>query len=241
MTFKLDSVDKYVYSMLMLETIRTDKLLNIIIAIISILLIGIWYVAHYDIILYAGIGFGIYWSIFCWLQLATPPHLAKSKVYKSKSKLKIWTETRKNRLSLHQRLRNESNIALVRDLLISHIKFSILKTLFAAYCISVVALFVFLFGAIMNWMLWLSVGICGTYLIISILRVVYYSLELRGLRKDLMKESQEIKKKLLRRDYKFLEDIIHSCEELSHMQRVNKALIETSLDLSTIEHEEDDA
>lgn len=52
----------------MLEYIRTDRFLNILVSIFTLVGIGLWCLTESRHLLYGGVGVGLYWAFFFWLQ-----------------------------------------------------------------------------------------------------------------------------------------------------------------------------
>ncbi|KKN65654.1 hypothetical protein LCGC14_0479700 [marine sediment metagenome] len=170
----------------MLKAIRTNKLLNIMILVSSIILAPVWYITRHELTLYLGVCVGIYWSTFWWLQIMEHSRRARDHVYQNRIRLQaeMEREVRESRLPLRKRLMGMSQVELVRDLLKSHISHSILWICFSLY-ITAMTLMLAYHSGIMIILLWIVLCACAIGFLLSVINVIYYMLELRGLRRDI--------------------------------------------------------
>ena len=200
--------------MTIFESIRTDRLMNILIGVLSILTVCIWYVTDHNdlyfhtLTLYGGIVLGLYWSIFWWLQLMEHNRLSKDKKYQEelKVKKKIWEEVYKKR-SVREELSVLSKSALIERLLIKDIIINII-VLLVAIPIGIIVLLVY--SSSLLWIILISF-----ILLIDLIRFILSIRELKRFNRELLWE-----------------------EEIM-MEEEDDDIIETSLDLSMIEVEDE--
>lgn len=227
----------------MFKTIRTDKLMNILIGVLSLLTIAIWYVTRQDpefrpYTIYGLMVSGVYWSTFWWLQLMEHNRLSKDKEHQAKKKAKkeLMKEMQKNKKPLREELQSFSKSKLIKDVLKSRRNFSIYIIVIKLYIGTVLYAIHEYLSLGYVWTDWVCFSILGFLIVVSFVNTLYYMNELRHLKLDAERELEQNIIMGLRSSTM----INRAIDNLRLSREEIEVEVETSLDLSQIEREDEE-